>query len=477
MIEFLQITTILTVIILTLLLYSAFGPKKRSIIFSKEERPGWDKFVDSKIGKWFTTTNIIGTLTSLATAYLFFIGSSKLFGWVIFISGFALWGGSYITNYFTKRIIKIPHIEELINKSSNTFGVIASLFYQKGNIKSIKNSHIVKYISLLNIIGVIWLEFSLFSDILSYVFHFQSIYIKALVVLITAFVIIFFTIKYGLRGFVFADFFHGPLILISIIVLLVGSVIFITNSGAVGNINNIFTPILGVKETILFAGHVLFLNSFLVFVTEGHWLRLWVFNKNEITVQSKSILSTAIIWALLSIIGLLTFSQINDVGTVAVSSLILKLSDISYIFPIAFWIGATAALFSTSDTQVYSLLLVNSWKPKSGELSKNLTQNIKALPVALFISFAFALAYFIVRFLGIPFEKIIFIIIPMCLNLLPAFVRIIKNYTPKPMLIVWSLLFYLSFAVYGFIQPETEMAMTLAASIVPLVFSLIALKR
>lgn len=434
MLEILQIATILTVIILTLLLYSAFGPKQRSIIFSKEERPDWNNFVGSKIGKWFTATNIVGTLTSLATAYLFFIGSSKLFGWVIFICGLALFGGSYVTNYFTKKIIKIPHIEKLINESSNTFGVIASLFHQEGNDRAIRNSSIVKYISLLNIIGVIWLEFSLFSDILSYVFQFQSIYLKTLVVFAAAFVIIFFTIRYGLRGFVFADFFHSPLILISVIVLLIGSVIFIANSGAISTSTNIFTPLLGIKETILFAAHVMFLNAFLVFVTEGHWLRLWVFSNNEITVQKKSIFSTAVIWALLSIIGLLTFSQINDVGTVAVSTLILKLGDISYIFPLAFWIGATAALFSTSDTQVYSLLLVNSWKPKKGELSKSLTQNIKAFPISLLISIAFGIAYFLVRFINIPFEKIIFIIIPMCLNLLPAFVRIIKNYSSKPTL-------------------------------------------
>ena len=335
MLLILQILTIASVIVLTLLLYAAFGPKKRSIIFSKDERPEWNTFVKSKIGKWFTATNIVGTLTSLATAYLFFIGSSKLFGWVIFICGFALWGGSYITNFFTRKIVEIPHIKKLIEDSSNTFGVIASIFWQKGNDKAIKNSRIVKYISILNIVGVIWLEFSLFTDILSYVFGVDNLYFKSIIVLITAFIIIYFTIKYGLRGFVFADFFHSPLILVSALILLIGSVIFISQSGVSLTSTDIFVPILGVKECLLFSLHVIFLNSFLVFVTEGHWLRLWVFNDNEIKVQSKSILSTAIIWALLSIIGLLTFSQINNVGTLAVSNLIVKLGDISYIFPIA----------------------------------------------------------------------------------------------------------------------------------------------
>ncbi|MDA3943106.1 MAG: hypothetical protein PF694_06155 [Bacteroidetes bacterium] len=475
MLDILQILTIVLVIILTLLLYAALGPKQKSIVFSKTERPEWNKFVNSSLGKWFTMANVIGTLTSLATAYLFFIGSSKLFGWVIFICGFALWGGSYVTNYFTRKIIRIPHIKSLIEDSSNTFGVIASIFWQKGNKNSIHNAKIIKYISILNIIGVIWLEFSLFSDILSYVFKVDNIYVKTAIVLLSAFTIIYFTIKYGLRGFVFADFFHSPLILLSVIVLLIGSVIFIFNSGIVIEPSIILKPILGIKEIFLFSMHVIFLNAFLVFVTEGHWLRLWVFNDNETKVQTKSIVSTAIIWALLSAIGLLTFSQINSVGTEAVSSLILKLGDISYLFPIAFWIGATAALFSTADTQVYSLLLVNSWNPKSGQLSNKLTKNIKALPIAILASLTFAIAYFIVRFFNIPFEKIIFIIIPMCLNLLPAFVRLIKNYSPKPWLVLVSLFIYSCFAVYGFIKPESEMSMTLAASMVPLFFSLLAL--
>lgn len=475
MLDILQILTIALVIILTLFLYAALGPKQKSIIFSKTERPEWNNFVNSSIGKWFTMANVIGTLTSLATAYLFFLGSSKLFGWVIFVCGFALWIGSYVTNYFTRKIVKIPHIKSLIEDSSNTFGVIASIFWQKGNKKSILNAKIIKYISILNIIGVIWLEFSLFSDILSFVFKIDDIYVKTAIVLLSAFIIVYFTIKYGLRGFVFADFFHSPLILLSVVVLLIGAVIFIFNTGVVIEPSTLFKPILGIKELVLFSLHVIFLNAFLVFVTEGHWLRLWVFNDNEIKVQTKSIISTAIIWALLSAIGLITFSQINSVGTEAVSTLILKLGDISYLFPIAFWIGATAALFSTADTQIYSLLLVNSWNPQNGQLSNKLTKNVKALPIAISTGFAFAFAYFLIRFLNIPFEKIIFIIIPMCLNLLPAFVRLIKNYSPKPWLVIASLFFYLCFAAYGFIKPESEMSMTLAASMVPLFFSLLAL--
>jgi hypothetical protein len=59
MLDILQILTIVLVIILTLLLYAALGPKQKSIVFSKTERPEWNKFVNSSIGKLFTMVLVL----------------------------------------------------------------------------------------------------------------------------------------------------------------------------------------------------------------------------------------------------------------------------------------------------------------------------------------------------------------------------------------------------------------------------------
>lgn len=473
----LQIICIAAVFIITIIAYSSFGPKNKSLIFSKNERPDWNNFIQSRLGKWFTLTNIVGTLTSLATVYLFFIGSAKIFGGAIFICSIALIIGAPITNMITKSILKREEFQHLLIESPNTFGVIAKLFWVKEDKKAINVARLVKLISMLNIIGVIWLEFALFSDIFSQVIGIDNLITKAIIVLLTAWLVVYFTVKYGLRGFVFADFFQSPLILLSVIVLLIGSAILFFNSNMHLSDAKFFSPMVSTGQCILFGLHVLFLNTFLVLVTEGHWLRLWIFGKNEIKYQSISIGATTVLWILLSLVGIFTYPLVEAVGNDAIPKLLTILGNYSILFPMVFWIGGTAALFSTSDMQVYSLLLVNSWNTKSGELSEKKSSNLNPIKISFLISISFAVAYYLTRILHMPFEKIIFIIIPMSLNVLPAIVRLVRKLPPKPILIILSLAIYLLFAAYGFIKPDMEMTMTLAASLVPIFFSIVSLKK
>jgi hypothetical protein len=85
------------------------------------------------------------------------------------------------------------------------------------------------------------------------------------------------------------------------------------------------------------------------------------------------------------------------------------------------------------------------------------------------------MAYIIVHSLQIPFEKIIFLIIPLATNMLPAFVFSIRGRPQMPRFIYWPLIIYIALSILGFLQPRLDLFWTLFAVLVPAIAALIAL--
>jgi hypothetical protein len=462
---------------LSYLSFLALGKRSGKLFFTPDEKKEWNENLNGGVGKWFTITNVVGSLTSLSTAYLFFIGSSKLFGWFAFFCAITIWLSGYITNYVTKKILVQEHIQKLFSGKDQVLGVISTLFWRENDGTAILTSKIVRWLSLLNIAAVIWLEFSLFSDIASLVFDVPILFNKVVIIFVTSFFIIYFTTRFGLRGFVFADAFQSPVIMLSAITLVIGSVILLHLSPTKIDLIAISNPILSTPQCLLFVAHVLFLNSFIGLVTEGHWLRVWIFEERETILQPKAQLSTAIIWGILIVTGLFTAELTGRTGENAIINLITKLFNLSPVLPVFFWLGATAALFSTADAQIYSFLLVFKFNTQTGKLTNSSIKKYFPLSSALAASFAFAIVYYFVRKMNIPFEKIIFIIMPMSLNLLPAFVRQMHNYKQRPILLIASIILYSVASYLGFTQPEFELQWTLTAALMPIICSIIALKK
>lgn len=479
MFAFLQILTILGMIFMTYVAFLSFGGPKKNLLFTKAEKEEWDQsFGKSGLTKWFTVTNIVGSLTSLATAYLFFIGNSKLFGWAMGICALTIWLGSYVTNYVTKNISKIDYIQDLLASKKQVGGVISTLFWRPQDQKSIQTAVVIKWLSIINITGVIWLEFALFSDIASMLFSLNQLHYKVIIIFLTTIIVVYFTVKFGLRGYVFADFFQSPLIGLSAIGLIVGCIILVIKRDISFDLYTLTTPLLSIRECIIFSFHVLFLNSFLVLVTEGHWLRVWIFGKQETKMQVLSLTATAAIWILLIIVGFFTYILSgSQFGEAAIVKLLLGLNQISPLFIILFWVGGIAALFSTADAQIYSLLLVNEFDSRQGVLKNKLMDKMHPLLLSLVFSFGFTVLYFLVRYYSIPFEKIVFMVIPFSLNILPAFIRLIKGYSPRPVLICLSTAIYLLLSLFGFLSTEHELSWNLAAVSIPVIFSVFALRK
>ncbi|MCC7390168.1 MAG: hypothetical protein IT431_15525 [Phycisphaerales bacterium] len=466
---------VLAVMMATYLMFRVVGTRRHSLLLTAEEKARWDATVVPKIGKPLVVASLVGTLTSLATAYLFFIGTSKVFGYWILVCPISIFTGGFVTNWITKRVLANSSLRTRITGSTQQSGVIARLFWSR-EPAGVRVARIVKWISVLSMTGVIWLEFALFGDVLGLLLGIQSIPLRAAICALATIVVTDFTLRFGLRGFIFADAFHSPLLVAAAIVLVVATVVqFLSGSGQSFDSHTLQTlvaPIVDSTSGMLFVAHVLVLNAFLVVFTEAHWLRLWVLTDRP--VISRQLLGTAFtasIWLILSICGLIAFSMTQEIGEGAVVALLKVFAESGILVVTVFWLGAAAALFSTADTQIYGLLLVSQFNPGTGVVSDRPFSSMRPLSYALVAGALFFAAYWIVRASPVPFEKIIFIIIPFTLNLMPAFFALLIGRVPSATLLLLTLTGYSVCAGIGFAQPTNQFTMTLLASLVPVAVS------
>lgn len=475
MLLFLQILTILAMLAGTYLVFQILGPRRATLLYTPDEKAAWDAAISKPIGTWFALTNIVGTLTSLATAYLFFIGNSKVFGYWIIVCCVTLFLGAFVTNSITRAIMKMPAISALFDSNEQRLGVIATLFWGSDRISQ-RNAWLIKWISIANILGVIWLEFALFADISRQLMGGASLFWYAVGLAAISGIVIDFTIRYGLRGFVFADAFQAPLVALATFMLLIGSIIhFFDPSKPAAIPRDWYQPLLPLRDCVLFALHVLCLNAFLVVVTEPHWLRVWAFRQKETEVQVRSLAATSGIWLLLIAVGFCAFVTTGKVGEESIVGLLTALYETSPVFVVAFWVGGMAALFSTADGQIYSWLLVTDFDTATGRLRNRLISELRPHLWGVVAGIMFGTAYYLVRYFDIPFEKIVFVVIPLCLNAIPAFALLCAGKRPHPAFTLASLILYSAAAIYGFVQPEDQFTATLLAGLMPILVASVAL--
>src|SRR5262249_6738068 len=262
-----------------------------------------------------------------ATVYMFFIGSTRRFGWWAIASVVTIWAGSFITNYFSKTLVSKPNIGKRLASSDPSGAVLLAFFLDK-TTKGHVTASLVRYILLTNILAILWLEFAVFSDI-AWKSAFVAVFSPVagpeigtiqstgsftsglrwgtLLLFVCAFAVIYFTLRFGLSGFTFANLLHAPILLFGTVVLLIGAIVFLLGSppaqvearlprGLVTTMNAPLSAPNGVLSGVLFVALCIFLNSFFMLVTQPHWLRVWMFGKKETSLQVTSLSLTAIVW-------------------------------------------------------------------------------------------------------------------------------------------------------------------------------------
>jgi len=476
----LQLASVVSVFVATFFIFQSVGLRRDTLFYTRDEKKSFDATISGFFGSFATVTNIVATLTSLATVYVFFLGTSKVFGYWVFICAFSIGLSYLVTNPVTTSLLsRRPRIKKLYSKADQISAVIASLVWSDSSTGNL-SSRLVQYISLASIASIIWLEFSIFSDVSGIVLKIDELSIRAGMLFVLSLSVFFFTFKYGLRGFVLAELFQAPLLLIGSVVLLVG-ISFAVASNTSPSISitalSLTAPLISVGEGIMFTAHVLILNAFLIVVSEAHWLRAWIFGDRETTMQPTGAISTGISWLLLIAMGLLATTLTKHTGNEGVAELLesVHAATSNPLFLCAFWVAATAALFSTADAQLYSLLVVRSFRPSTGALDDNVARPKNTLALSAAFALILSAIYIVVRIFNLPFEKLIFLIIPLNLNILPAFAAMYSKYEPPPLIILCSLFFYGFFGVVGLSQPHQNFFWTLASALVPAVISLVIL--
>src|SRR5262249_51800622 len=289
------------------------------LLSPRREKKEWDELVRGRLGSWLTVNSIFATVTSFATVYVFFIGNTLQFGWWIVFPILTIWGRRLITNHFTRIRVSRRHIAKRLASGDQSEAVLLTLVLD-GTNESIRSASIVRVVALTNILAILWLEFSVFADVSSKLIISESIFWGAIFLYGFAFSVLYFTLRFGLRGFLFADLFHRPIIVIGTLILLIGTFVFLigvpSDGGHDGRLAGLFGRILTEMNApkapaptspllsgVLFAISCPFLNSFLVLITQPHWFRVWMFGEKETTLQVTSLSITAVFWSILILIG------------------------------------------------------------------------------------------------------------------------------------------------------------------------------
>jgi hypothetical protein len=410
-----------------------------------------------------------------------------------------IWAGAFVTNAVTTRLLSRPHIKARLLSNDQSAGLLPALFLD-GTKDAELVASLARLITLVNISAILWMEFSVFADISSRIVAPNNILLSSLFLFTCSYCIIYFILRYGLRGFVFADLFQGPLIAIGSISLLVGSFIFLSTSLFPKTESVNYAQLIGLMKHelenprippyggLLFAISCLFLNSFLVLVTEPHWLRVWMFGEKETGLQVPALSATCLIWLILVVIGTLASVAVTTDGGVSIFSanggsdvvvfFLSKMANVSPLFGIAFWIAGMAALFSTSDAQIYSFVLIRRFDTRAGKIENASFDSLKPAQYSALAAAIFAIVYAAVRFAGIPFDQLVLLFLPSCLIIVPAIILAARG-VPQDATLIWtSLGLYTACAVLAVLLP-TPMAQisAIAAPLMPMMISLIALYK
>lgn len=353
-----------------------------------------------------------------------------------------------------------------------TTGVIARLVWEPTSAGRL-TSLLIKMLSIVNITAILWLEFSVFGDLAALTLgNFAgTIGAASFIVCLGTFIVVLIIVRYGLRGFVFADVLHSPFVMAGTLAVLVGLVMTILGKPD-AHWSTAAQPLAPLDQVGLFVIHVFALNFFFVLVTEAHWLRLWIFSTRELTAQATGTIWTAAVWAVLALAGCLAVFVTKKTGIDGIVPLLGALDAINPALTFLFWFGASAALFSTTDAQVYGLLLVWNYKPHKGEMSPRVDRPSSPALLALLAAVLFGAAFALTRYLHVPFEKLVFALFPICLNTLPVFLAVATNRVITPWWTIIAVVLYTGTTIEGFVHSDQELVWTLAAALAPVTVSL-----
>src|SRR5437868_6653139 len=219
-----EVASIATVVVLTYLVLQVLGPRPQKILLSAAERSQYTQNVVGRFGTFVYIANVVGAITSLATVYVFFIGSSQLFGLFIYVCIISMFAARPITSKLTDILLEQKVFRARLAVDTPTAAAITSLFWTYENRTVARLIQVLTQVSLL---AILWLEFATLTKLSIGLFGLQSTGTQALAMFVAVFFMSDFIMRNGLRGFLFADLLEFPLILLGVSGLLVGTALLV----------------------------------------------------------------------------------------------------------------------------------------------------------------------------------------------------------------------------------------------------------
>lgn len=469
----LQWAAILAVLAGCLFVLSAL-PAKPGAGFSRAQLQDWMEAIgESKVG-WLVRFNIAGALISFATVVLFFVGNASLFGVYTLAAVLSLGLGAFVTKAISGAIGRLPGISESLESDKPDKATVAAIVWTPDTWGR-RASELTKWISICNLFGILWLEFAFMSDMGGRLMGLSSLERVGLLFLVSS-VVLYACFRFGVRGIAILDLLLTPLILFGLVIILIGTGLLAFDTVPTLTASTLLEPKLPLAILALFVVHVFCLNPFLVVVTEGHWFRMWAFGKPEQNQQVPGLVVVAVASVVMVAIGLLAGVALpGEPGDALIARLLTKLDSQLPIFAAAFWVAGVAAMFSTADVQILGLALNSSFNRNQG--TSSLSSGILTQPAvsAFLLASALAVLYYVVRIhFKLDFEKLVFFILPAAITILPALIFRLTRVAWRGLnyaVVALGLAFYLVLSLIGLFRPADQLALNLAAVLVPVTLS------
>ncbi|GJM09855.1 MAG: hypothetical protein DHS20C11_21310 [Lysobacteraceae bacterium] len=471
---------VLTMFIMTFIVYRAFGPRNETLLPSDQEKLTWTELVSGSLGTILAKTSIFATLTSLATVYVFFIGNTRVFGFWILFAIVTLLVGAYVTVALSRRIVSARPMAQTRPSRALIADLVAG-----DDADSVRTRALVNGLMVVYLLVILLLEFSVFSHITAdLVGGTTGEWLGPAIFFFVLYLVSLFTLKYGMRGFVYADLFQSPFLVLGSIIVLGGAFALLysnlSNAGPLQGFqlvgNELATPRVPIYTGLVFAASALVLNSFLVCATPAHWARMWIFgSKTVLNAQVPATWITALVWLFLVIVGATLSASFSIqegaesfiAGERAVAWFLSELADVNAILLFFFWLAAVAALFSTADTQLFCLVLSLKYSPSRRELKS--VQNVK-LPAlwSILIAVTFTGLFTVLQDSNLLLDKIVFVTLPACLVIVPTLVGVAFGFKRLFLATLISTIGYLAIGAVALTSKEQDYAWTVVPPLFPL---------
>lgn len=330
-----------------------------------------------KSRRFFLYSTVGGTLTSLASVYVFFLLQYPYFGGWMFFTLLAFPLGGLIGQVVSTHALKQFSSNNLTKDAIST-GLMASIVRVTSTQAT---ASLVKAISIVNIFALVWLEIKILTTIiLSVIFSIEygpenAVYF-GVVAAVLAGLLVQFVLRFGMQGVIATDALYWPFIILSVGLMII-VVLYLAidgSSGLAGAIGDVkLEPLIDPVTLCFFLLNIFLVNAVYHVGRDDLWLRLSAFHrsggaKNPAASELfRATLFAAPVWMMLIIVGMLL--PVVAKGTVNDIVELVNVVRISPLIVPVVILGMLAAMLSTCDNQFFALKRLFAYSPKDNSIS------------------------------------------------------------------------------------------------------------